>query len=159
MRSFNRFNLIFERVTGALIKDGGNAFTGVSRIKQQDIFSVVGDFKEKILSKFFNTDDEETVFLLGSTGKKSDSGDIDIGVSIVEKEDGVLLTLMKINEACAEADIPSYINPISMNMLHVKYPQPERFCQIDILVTKHPEFAKFFMHSPTPEESRYKRSP
>ena len=43
-------------------------------------------------------------------------------------------------------------------MLHVAYPQKgnNKKVQIDLLLTKYPEFTKFFMYSPSPEESKYK---
>lgn len=69
---------------------------------------------------------------------------------------GIFPNLMKISEACAEEDIPAYINPISMNMIHAKFPQADGFVQIDIILSKYPEFTKFYMFSPMPSESRYK---
>lgn len=65
---------------------------------------------------------------------------------------------MKLNEACAAKGVVSCINTISYKMLHVAYPQKgnNKKVQIDLLLTKYPEFTKFFMYSPSPEESKYK---
>lgn len=44
-------------------------------------------------------------------------------------------------------------------MLHVAFPQvgnQNKLVQVDLLLTNYPEFTKFFMFSPTPEESKYK---
>lgn len=65
---------------------------------------------------------------------------------------------MKIDEKCASQGIVSCINTINYNMIHIAYPQKgnNKKVQIDLLLTKHPDFAKFFMYSPTPQDSRYK---
>lgn len=70
----------------------------------------------------------------------------------------ILYNLIKLNEACAKQDIISCINTINYNMLHVAFPQKgnDKKVQIDLLFTKYPEFTKFFMFSPTPQESKYK---
>lgn len=44
-------------------------------------------------------------------------------------------------------------------MIHVAFPQvgnEKQLVQVDLLLTEYPEFCKFFMYSPTPEESKYK---
>lgn len=154
MRSFN---LIYEEFCRNIVKEGGNAFDNVSRIKREKINKVVDDFKKTIISKFLGKDPKESMFLLGSTGKKKDSGDIDIGLDSNILNDSILVSLMKLDEKCAENKIRSYINTINFNMLHVCWPQDsKKFVQIDLLLTAYPEFTKFFMFSPTEDESRYK---
>lgn len=48
-------------------------------------------------------------------------------------------------------------------MIHFGFPQytpnneeTDKFVQVDILITKFPEFCKFYMYSPTEIESKYK---
>ena len=65
---------------------------------------------------------------------------------------------MKIDEKCASQGIVSCINTISYKMIHIAYPQKgnNKKVQIDLLITSYPEFTKFFMYSPAPNQSRYK---
>lgn len=48
-------------------------------------------------------------------------------------------------------------------MIHLSFPQynkdgikTEKLVQVDILLTDYPDFCKFYMYSPTVEESKYK---
>lgn len=155
-----KFDLLYESVLKTLIKEGGNAVPDVDRIEKKYIKRTINDFKRKILVPFFGrglSDDE--LFTLGSTGKKPDSGDIDLALDEKVIQGTVLYNLIKINEICASKNIISCINTISYNMLHIAYPQSgnsDKKVQIDLLITKYPDFTKFFMFSPTPQESKYK---
>lgn len=151
------FQIIFEEFCKNIIREGGNAFNNVSRIKREYINDVVDLFKHTVIEKLLNADPKDSLFLLGSTGKKTDSGDIDIGLDANILHDNILVSLMKLDELCAKNNIKSYINTISFDMLHVCFQQPNnKFVQIDLLLTEYPEFTKFFMFSPAENESRYK---
>jgi len=154
------FKTIYEEVIYSLINEGGNAIPGVDRIEKATIFKTIDDFKNKILKEFFGYVPKDEMFLLGSTGKKKDSGDIDIGIDVnALKEKNIILNLIKMNEICARNGYNSCINSINYKMVHIAYPQigeePKKV-QIDVLFTESPDFTKFFMFSPEENESRYK---
>ena len=154
-----KFDLLYESVLKTLIKEGGNAVPDVDRIEKKYINRTINDFKKKILTPFFGRDlSDEELFTLGSTGKKPDSGDIDLALDEKVITGSILYNLIKLNEMCAKNGILSCINTINYNMLHVAFPQKgnNKKVQIDLLITKYPEFTKFFMFSPTPQESKYK---
>lgn len=157
----SKFYTIFEQVVHSLLKEGGNAIAGVDRVKKDVIFKTVDAFKEEILEKLFGfSPSADDVFLLGSTGKKEESGDIDIGIDINSlKDKNVLENLVKLNELCARNGYVSCINSITYRMLHIAYPQvgeKDKKVQIDVLFTENPDFTKFYMSSPAENESRYK---
>ena len=157
MKSFNE---TCEDVLASIITEGGNAIANVDRIKRKYIDKTVESFKNTILIPYLGYDPGDSMFLLGSTGKKKDSGDIDIGLSLdALKDKNILVNLLKLNEACAKNGFNSCVNTINYNMLHVAYPQKgnaTKLVQIDLLITNAPEFTKFFMFSPTEDESKYK---
>lgn len=154
------FKLLYEEALDALISEGGNAVPGVDRIRRDTIFRTVADFRARVLTPLFGYPPGDEMFLLGSTGKKPDSGDIDIGIDLnAMKCRSALLNLIRLNEICARAGFNSCINTVSYRMVHIAYPQigeePKKV-QIDVLFTESPEFTKFYMSSPAPSESRYK---
>ena len=153
-----KFKKIFENILKSLIKEGGNAIPDVDRIKKEDIDSTINDFKNEILIPFLGNDPGESLFTLGSTGKKPDSGDIDLALDASILNGSILYNLIKLNEKCASKGILSCINTINYNMIHIAYPQHgnKKKVQIDVLLTEYPDFTKFFMFSPTPQESKYK---
>ena len=155
------FKIIYENVLRSLIQEGGNAVPNVDRIKRENIFKTVDAFKKEILSEFFGyVPTEKEMFLLGSTGKKADSGDIDIGIDLnILKERNKILNLIKLNEICSRNGYNSCVNSINLSMVHIVYPQVGEIgknVQIDVLITECPAFAKFFMYSPMEGESKYK---
>lgn len=153
-------NIIHEQIMRSLIMEGGNAVPNVSRIKKEHISKTINDFKKNILFKVLGDEfSKDDIFTLGSTGKKPDSGDIDIAVDANKIKGSVLYNLLKLNEACASNGYISCINTINYKMLHVSYPQKgfkNKNVQIDVLFTKTPEFTKFFMFSPSYKDSKYK---
>ena len=157
--SKSRFNFIYEDIIDKIILEGGNAIANVSRIKKEFINRTVNSFKKDIIIPYLGKDPKDDMFLLGSTGKKKDSGDIDIGISLDAFEDkNILSNLIKLDELCAKKGYNSCINIINYNMLHVAYPQQgnSKLVQIDVLITDAPEFTKFYMFSPGENESEYK---
>lgn len=155
-----KINLVHESILKSLIMEGGNAVPNVSRIKKNDISKTIKDFQKNILSKVLGENlTDDLMFTLGSTGKKPDSGDIDLAIDSNKIKGTVLFNLLKLNEVCAQDGYVSCINTINYKMLHVAYPQKgfkNKFVQIDVLFTDTPEFTKFFMYSPSNKESKYK---
>jgi hypothetical protein len=154
------FNLIFEKVCKSLIKEGGNAVPGVKRIKKTFINKTIKKFKKEVVEKFLGFDPQNSLFLIGSTGKKDESGDIDLALDAnILKNNNILLSLIKLNEICSSQGYLSVINTINYDMIHVAFPQvgnERKLVQIDLLLTKFPEFTDFFMFSPSPKQSKYK---
>ena len=109
------------------------------------------------------------IFLLGSTGKKETSGDIDIGINFnklkLTNNDTIMNHLKKLFKQIYNID-SSYeikINSVTNDMIHFGFPQynefnekTDKFVQVDILLTEYPIFCKFYMYSPTEIESKYK---
>lgn len=87
-KKHNSFKLILESYVKGLkkesrsesgksiLKEGGNAVEGVTRIKKANIAPTVNSFKEEILS-MLSIPEEFFTFEIGSTGKKDTSGDLD----------------------------------------------------------------------------------
>lgn len=157
------FLLIFESTVADILKEGGAAVPNVDRIKKEAIDTTIKKFKDEILVEFFGhepTDDE--MFLLGSTGKKAESGDIDIGIDATKLgERDIIKNLIKLNELCTAHERLSVINSFTYNMLHVAYPQYGRSShgkkvQIDLILSENPNFIKFWMFFPGEQFTRYK---
>ena len=74
---FDLKTLIYEHLFNeALNNEGGNAIANVERIPRNFIQPTFQQIKEQIISPIFGRDND--IFLLGSTGKKETSGDMDI---------------------------------------------------------------------------------
>lgn len=131
----------------SLILEGGNAVQGVDRIPSGFINDTVEKFTEEAILAAFPELSKEDIFLTGSTGKKPDSGDIDICIDIRKLKKSVFECLLLFNEYCVKnLSLESYINTFVMNIVHIKYPQigsDGKFVQIDAMLTKNPEFVKF----------------
>ena len=132
-----------------LIKEGGNALQSVSRILRENVLPTVEKFKKETIFKAFPDLRDEDIFLLGSTGQKEDSGDIDICVDARELGGSILENLLAFNEHCVKnCGLESYVNTFSYDMVHVKFPQvgaDGKFVQVDFMMTKNPDFVKFTM--------------
>lgn len=154
------FNLIYEEACKSLIKEGGNAVPNVDRIKKGAINKTIKRFKNEIVFPFLGFDPGDSLFTIGSTGKKPDSGDIDLALDAnILHKNSIITSLIKLNEICASLGYVSTINSMTFNMLHVAFPQDnenKKFVQVDLLLTKYPDFTRFFMFSPSNKESKYK---
>lgn len=74
---FNLTNIIYESLFNqVLAKEGGNAVENVDRISKKNIQPTFTKIKEEILFPIYGNNID--IFLLGSTGKKETSGDMDI---------------------------------------------------------------------------------
>jgi hypothetical protein len=156
----NKSDKVHNKILKSLIMEGGNAVPDVVRIKKNDIPKTIKDFEKNVLFEILGNDfQSDSIFTLGSTGKKPDSGDIDIAIDSNKIKGSILYNLLKINEKCASLGYVSCVNTINYKMIHVAYPQKgykNKFVQIDVLFTNTPEFTKFFMFSPTNKDSKYK---
>ena len=106
------------------------------------------------------------IFLLGSTGKKESSGDLDLGFDLtfnkndisIESAIGQLYDYIK---SISQSEVK--INEFTHDMIHFGFPQYDKHgnlvgktVQVDILFTATPEFCKFYMYSPSEKESSFK---
>lgn len=158
--SFSKFteNILCQK---QIIKQGGNAFTNVTPIKKEYIQSTIEKFIKQILVPTYKIfPDSNIIFPLGSTGKKEQSGDIDLAINVLllpqKRISKVLKTIYSYTKF--HTDINVIINPISNDMLQFAYPVKEtgQFVQIDLLLTNKPTFTKWYMFSPDPRKTKYK---
>lgn len=152
-----------------LIKEGGNAIEGVDRISLENISPTVYEIIHQYIEPVFG---EATIgkhiFLLGSTGKKESSGDLDLGYDLtinnglhditVQSAVGRLYDYIK---STSQTEVK--INEFTKDMIHFGFPQYDKkgnligkTVQVDILFTVTPDFCKFYMYSPSQNESSYK---
>ena len=97
MKSFRQFILqsIQEQ---EIIKQGGNAVSNVQKIPKANIQPTLNELNKTLFEKYPNLKMGDTIFLLGSTGKKDFSGDIDIGIdfeAIKESDDQTVFDQLK----------------------------------------------------------------
>lgn len=166
-------DIVYETIveeSAELIKEGGNAIAGVDRIQLSDIEPTVKQIIYQYLEPVFGKIDYESdeVFLLGSTGKKESSGDLDIGYDLTYKhifrDSTVESKLGELYEFIKESGNNSVIiNQFTGDMIHFGFPQYDKnnelinkTVQVDILITVHPEFCRFYMYSPSSADSMYK---
>ena len=135
------YEIIEERVVlstliRTLLVEGGNVFQGTQRIKLADIDPTISWLEDKSgLSLKDN--------MLGSTGRKADSGDLDLGVDKNKVDQNALISKLTSN-GIDKADIKK-----SGTNVHVKTPisgDPKNgFVQSDFMFNDDVEFMKFSM--------------
>ena len=136
---------------------------GISKIKRENINPSLQLLQDKIFTPIGIKRDSWDV--LGSTGKKPESGDIDIAMDLNKAlaESGLADEkeyAQKIVERCTELgwQVNNRMNT-GFKMVHIGLPivgQEGEIAQVDIMSSTNLEFSKFKYHSPTPEESKYK---
>lgn len=144
-----------------IIKQGGNAFNYVKPIKLQHIKNTIQHFIDNIITPTLHISKySKDLFTLGSTGKKPQSGDIDLALNInfikLSLDDIIkkLYSYTKLN-----TNIEVILNSFQKEMIQFAYPiigEKNSYVQIDLLLTKYPTFTKWYMYSPSPKESKYK---
>ena len=158
MQLINFLNdIIYE---SELIKQGGNAFPNVQRINRSDIQITINNFINEILyPTFFITPNSKEIFTTGSTGKKPDSGDIDIALNINFIKKPVKQIIQKLfTYTKLYTNVPVILNTFEQEMIQFAYPinNSDKLVQIDLLLTQYPVFTKWYTLAPTPNESKYK---
>ena len=167
MKTFRDF--LFESIFEEVLKEGGNAVSNVQKIAQNNVQPTLDKFYEVLKGLYKNLQWGDTIFKLGSTGKKDFSGDLDIGIDFEaikrEDEETVLERLENLFIYLYKAEISPEIkiNNISNDMIHLSFPQYnedgqqlEKNVQIDILLTPNKKFTLFYMYSPAQNETAYK---
>lgn len=162
-------DFVLQVICEEVLKQGGNAVSNVQRIAKDNIQPTLDKLCETIFKKYPNLKWGDTIFLLGSTGKKDFSGDIDIGIDFEaikeHSEQEVLDEVKQLFKFLYNADICKEIkiNDITNDMLHLAFPQYNNQgkelnenVQIDILITPNKKFCQFYMYSPAQNETKYK---
>ena len=126
-----------------ILLEGGNVFknadgtTATTNIKKSDVLKMVDN-----LSKILNIDLSNN--LLGSTGKKEISGDIDVG-ALKSQRDTIYNSLLNY---CKEnnLDASEYVRRTGAG-IHFKtqIPDTQQYGQTDFLFVNNLEFAKFYL--------------
>ena len=160
---------ILVEESAELIKEGGNAIAGVDRIELKNIEPTVKQIIDQYINPVFpDSVLGKNVFLLGSTGKKESSGDLDLGFDLLFEEE-----LSDVSIESAVGQLYDYIkttsksevkiNEFTHDMVHFDFPQYDKdgnligkTVQVDVLFTLTPDFCKFYMYSPSQNESSYK---
>lgn len=137
---------VLSTLIRTLLVEGGNVFDGTQRIKLADIDKTIDWLEDKSgLSLKDN--------MLGTTGKKADSGDLDLGVDKNKIDQNSLISKLTSN-GIDKADIKK-----SGTSVHVKTPiagDPKNgFVQSDFMFNDDVDFMKFSMQGGA-KDSPYK---
>lgn len=167
MKTFKDF--LFESIFEEVLKEGGNAVSNVQKIAQNNVEPTLNKFYQVLKRYYKDLQWDDTIFKLGSTGKKDFSGDLDIGIDFEavkkDSDETVLDQLKNLFTYLYKANISQEIkiNNISNDMIHLSYPQYNedgeeigKNVQIDILLTPNKKFTLFYMYSPAQNETAYK---
>ena len=130
------------------VNEGGLAVKG-DRVEKKNVLPTIEQFKKQILSKI----DHTSANPIGSTGKKSSSGDLDIAFDTSLSFDGVV---SKIKSFGLEHKANKGLGVVS-----VKFPQYDesgseigKFAQIDLMMGPK-EWIEFSYYAPSEGESQY----
>lgn len=126
---------------------GGMAFEGTSSIESSRLDDTVGGLSESTGISFNELRDG----FLGSTGKKSVSGDIDIGLDQGRHRVGELLDLLR--DAYGRENVRSL--PHGVTAVKLPIAGSSKFVQTDLMIGV-PDWLKFSFHAPGEGESEYK---
>ena len=154
---------IFSTISESIFLESGNAINGVTKIKKENIPATLQLLENKV---FIPLGIKRSSWdIIGSTGKKSVSGDIDIAIDInaVLKEtnsESEQEFAQKIIAQCEKLNWPTNnrINSGS-KMIHLGIPifnQKNEMVQVDLMIANDMKFTKFKYFSPSEEESKYK---
>jgi hypothetical protein len=154
----------FRQFSGELT-ESGMSFSGIqtSRISKENIEPTVNSVLAKLKKYGYRRSD---LSLLGSTGKKESSGDIDVGIHTEPllnatnmSEIGPALKKLQSYLAGFYGDVKFIFGmQLSMGVPVVGSsgrPTGE-FCQVDLMFTPSLETSSFYYHSPAQSESQYK---
>lgn len=159
----SKFNIIYENIMKSLISESGNAIKGGSRIKKENIESTLNLIQTELFDKIGIK--HEWWDILGSTGKKESSGDIDIGVELNKVFEKTEIKDKKsygekLDKICEENDW-QHNNRLNTgaDTYHIGIPivgQPNEIVQLDLMSSYDLNFTKFKYFSPAENESKYK---
>lgn len=127
---------VFSRLLRKILTEGGNVFDGTQRIKLADINPTIDWLEDK---SGLNLKDS----MLGTTGKKADSGDLDLGVDKNQIDQNQLIARL-IQKGIDKSNIKK-----SGTNVHVKTPiagdDSKGYVQTDFMFNDDVDFMKFSM--------------
>jgi len=128
--------------------EGGKALEGVRRILREEVEPIVSDLESKLLPAIGASDYK----VIGSAGKKADSGDIDFGVMGVDVDEALE---ERVKEAFPDLDVNLMKG---LEVLSVGWPIPKQggYVQVDIIPIKNEMWSDFVYKFP--EGSEYTSS-
>lgn len=162
-----KFNLVLEKVLSSISNDvlleSGIAIKGISKIKKENILATLDLLQNTIFSPLGIQRDSWDI--LGSTGKKPESGDIDIAMDInraLKESNSKDLNeyAAKIVKRCEELgwQVNNRMNT-GFKMIHIGLPivgQKDQIAQVDIMTSTDMDFTRFKYFAPSITESKYK---
>lgn len=162
-----KFNLVLEKVLSSISNDvlleSGIAIKGISKIKKENILATLDLLQNNIFSPLGIQRDSWDI--LGSTGKKPESGDIDIAMDInraLKESNSKDLNeyAAKIVKRCEELgwQVNNRMNT-GFKMIHIGLPivgQKDQIAQVDIMTSTDMDFTRFKYFAPSITESKYK---
>ena len=161
--NISKFDLIYQSILKSLIKQGGHAVQNASKIKRENIKPTIQQL-EALIFKPLNITDDLWTAQIGSTGKKSESGDIDIAINYEAIKDKLQLSDIKqVMKVISDKLTEENIDYVKTSAINIKFPifgesQQGEFVQIDLFPSTALNFAKFNKFSPSPDESKYSGS-
>jgi len=148
------------------LMESGNAVSGISRIEKKYIKPTMDKFYEEFLHRHLKLS-KNGVIPLGSVGKKDASGDLDLGIDILEianknnlsfdKKDIISFISSKLRTA-GFIFKEDFVEMIGLGLVTLRYPivgNEKEFVQIDLMLTNDIKNFGFFRFAPSPEQSKY----
>lgn len=157
----NKFDLIYESIMSSIIKQGGHAVENVSKIKRENINSTINYLKQLIFQPL-NISDNQWTAQIGSTGKKDQSGDIDIAINLQDIKNTLQLKdISQVKDLIIAKLKENNIQYTLKNGINLRFPiigmsQQGQFVQIDLFTSTNLQYTKFSKFSPAQNESKYK---
>ena len=146
--------------------ESGNAVSGISRIEKKYIKPTMDKFYKEFLRRYLKLS-KNGVIPLGSVGKKDSSGDLDLGIDILEIANKNGLSFDKkdiINFISTKLKTAGYIikedfvEMIGIGLVTLRYPivgNESELVQIDLMLTNDIKNFGFFRYAPSPEQSKH----
>lgn len=159
----SKFNILYENVMRSLILESGIAIKGISRIMKENIGPTLDLLQDKVFTPLGIK--REWWDVLGSTGKKPSSGDLDVAINLKEVFENTDIKDKESYGAALTAKCEElgwqYNNRLKtgFDIFHMGIPivgQDGEIAQLDLMSSYNMKYSKFKFFSPSPEESKYK---
>lgn len=145
-----------------LLNEGGNAIDGVVRISKNDFNQTIENLFNTVLPKLKLK--KESVKIIGSSGKKETSGDIDIAIDINDliRNNKIVGNLDNVYDFLIEKIKElgfRYADLRSLGLISFAFPISNKsgeFVQIDFILTDNLDFTEWIYYGPNELESSYK---
>ena len=156
----------FDSAKIKFIIESGNAVSGVSPIPKDNVKPTIDKITEMILDKIGVSEQGVDWDILGGSGKKEKSGDIDIAVldtKVKTKtgktvDEAIIDVVDDLNESNKTYEMSYEFLP-GFNILSVAFPQynvggrSKAKVQVDFMSTDNIEYTKFVFYSPSDKDT------